>query len=86
MLFRSQADSIRADVPTHLMAPMLDYTLATLQNDSRGMTSAYREFLTNYPSEIGLTREEYDAHKTALESFRQDAAAASGGAESIEPL
>ncbi len=83
---RAQSDSIRASVPAHLMAPMLDYTLASLQGDTGAMTSAYREFLGNYPSEIGQTRGEYEAHKTALESFRQDAAAASGGAESIQPL
>ena len=82
---RAQADSIRAQVPTHLMASMLDFAAYRLESDTSEMNRVYREFLSNYGSETASGRQEYTAHETALNAFLQDAQAASSGASGGAP-
>lgn len=70
---RAHADSIRGQVPTHLMATMLDFALYRLMGDSTGLRAAYEEFKNNYQAETDQARPEYNAHSNALDAFLEDA-------------
>lgn len=79
---RAMADSIRSDVPTHLMATMLDLAYYRLEGDSADLLQTYQDFLANYDSEIAASRPEYRAHDSALEAFLADARGAGSGGSS----
>jgi hypothetical protein len=67
---QAQVDSLRMAVPNHLLATMLDYTVARLAGDSDGQRAAYRAFLDAYDAEMASPREEYVAHEQAIRAFR----------------
>lgn len=74
----AQLDSLRAEAPNHLFAPMLAFTLAQENGDRDGMRAAYSEFLNDYDSEIAAGRLEYEGHRSAIDLFRQSATAGAG--------
>ena len=74
----ARADSIEALVPTHLFAALLRHRAGRLSGSQEWMEQGYREFLQRYDSEIAAGRWEYDVHGRLIESFRADAAAATG--------
>jgi hypothetical protein len=66
---RAQLDSLRAANPNHLLAAMLDFTLAQLAEDEQGRQRAYRAFVDAYEAEIATQKPEYAAHQQAIEAF-----------------
>jgi Double zinc ribbon len=70
---RAQVDSIRQVDPNHLLASMLEYTLHRLTGDSVGINASYRSFLRDYQGEIGTDKQEYQAHRSAIDAFRREA-------------
>lgn len=75
----AQADTIRRAVPTHLFGFMLRARGLELERDSVGARRAYRDFLRNEAAERARKRPEYDDHAENLDSFHEQAAAATGG-------
>lgn len=67
---RAQVDSLRTEVPNHLLGAMLEYTVARLAGDPDGQRRAYRAFLDAYDAEMASPREEYVAHEQAIRAFR----------------
>ncbi len=76
----AQADSLEKESPRHLFAPLIRWEVANRRNDTAAMRRAYRQFLDNYDKEIASGKSEYDAHRTRLEGFREEARGALGAA------
>jgi hypothetical protein len=67
---RAQLDSLRATSPDHLLATMLEFSLAQLAGDEAGRRRAYRTFLDAYDAEFATQQPEYLAHQEAIDAFR----------------
>jgi hypothetical protein len=74
----SQADSIEAAIPNHLFARMLRGRVYRQTNDDQALLAVYRDFLSAYDAEIATNRQEYQAHGSLIETFRNDALRAVG--------
>ncbi len=74
----AQADTIQAEIPTHLFGFVIRGTAAKLAQDSVTLAQAYADYLKNYDAEMNVGRQEYGEHPAILESFRQEASGAGG--------
>lgn len=72
------ADTISAQVPTHLFGFVIRGTAAKLSNDQAALAKEYSGYLKNYDAEVNVGRQEYSEHPAILESFRQEAQSAGG--------
>src|SRR5438552_5128691 len=72
----AQADTIRRAVPTHLFGFMLRARALDLKRDAAGARRAYADFLKNEAAERTRQRPEYGEHAENLDSFHQQATAA----------
>ena len=72
------ADTISAQVPTHLFGFVIRGTAAKLANDKAALATQYAGYLKNYDAEMNVGRQEYSEHPAILESFREEARAAGG--------
>ena len=75
----AQLDSIRLTNPDHLLATMLEFSIAQTASDPAGEEAAYRRFLDAYETERAAARPEYQAHQSALDAFHSAAQQALGG-------
>ncbi|UCD24436.1 MAG: zinc ribbon domain-containing protein [Gemmatimonadota bacterium] len=75
----AQADSIEAMIPNHLFGRLLRGRVYRQSNNQAALVEVYRDFLAVYDSEISTNRQEYQAHQSLIESFREDATRAVGG-------
>jgi hypothetical protein len=73
----AQRDSIRASVPDHLFATLLDAERARLLSDTADLRRAYSRFLETVDQELQSAKPEYADHRPALDDFRQAAAGGS---------
>lgn len=73
---KALADTIAADAPTHLFAPLIRGEAAEQENDSGKLAESYRAFLARYDAEMKAGRREYLEHQPILDQFRSRAAAA----------
>ncbi len=70
------ADSIVAEVPSHLFGPVVRAMVARFTDDPAGVQAAEAQFLRQWDAEIAAGRREYGEHRTMLDEFRRRA---SGG-------
>lgn len=79
----ARADSIEAAVPNHLLAIMLQTSVARLQGNDAAEQQLQRRFLDNFEAQMATGRQEYIDHGRAVEAYRLQAEAdlgvASGG-------
>ena len=71
----AEADTILAAVPTHLYGFLLRARAFEVRGDATRATRAYRDFVRNESAERAAARPEYDAHRTTLDAFAQEARA-----------
>lgn len=71
----AQADSIERSWPGHLFSGMLRGEVAKRRGQRAELGRWYRWFLDRYEREQASGKQEYQDHRTALESFRSDALA-----------
>jgi hypothetical protein len=74
----AEADTILAAVSTHLYGFLLRARASEAQGDAARAARAYRDFVRNETAERARARPEYDAHRTTLEQFAQEARARAG--------
>jgi hypothetical protein len=74
----AHADTIHADIPTHLFGFVIRGTAAKLENDAAALAQAYADYMQHYDAEMNVGRQEYGEHPAILESFRQEALGAGG--------
>jgi hypothetical protein len=67
------ADSIQAEVPTHLFAPVIRAMVARFTDDAAGVKAAEARFLGEWDAEMAAARPEYAEHRTMLDDFRRRA-------------
>jgi tetratricopeptide (TPR) repeat protein len=72
-------ERLRAVVPEHLLASVLEHRLATEENDQAKAERAIERFKAAYDEEIKVDRREYRGHQRQIDQFRQTLGAASGG-------
>src|SRR2546425_349781 len=75
----AQADTIQRMVPSHLFGLMLRARGFELEGDAARARRAYQDFLKNEAAERARKRPEYDDHAENLDSFHQQATAATTG-------
>ena len=75
----AQADTIQRMVPSHLFGLMLRARGFELEGDAARARRAYQDFLKNEATERARKRPEYDDHAENLDSFHQQATAATTG-------
>jgi len=75
----AQADSIEGAIPNHLLSRLLRARVYQQTNDDDALVSVYRDFLSVYDAEILTARQEYQAHGSLIETFRDEAVQAVGG-------
>jgi len=64
-------ERLRAVVPNHLLATLLDYRLATDANDQTKAERAIERFKSHYEDEIQVDRREYREHRPQIDIFRK---------------
>ncbi|NNG17125.1 MAG: zinc ribbon domain-containing protein [Gemmatimonadales bacterium] len=74
----AHADTIQAEIPTHLFGFVIRGTAAKLENDAAALSRAYADYMEHYGAEMNTGRQEYGEHPAILESFRQEALGAGG--------
>lgn len=74
----AHADTIQAEIPTHLFGFVIRGTAAKLARDEAALAQAYADYLEHYDAEMNAGRQEYGEHPAILESFRQEAMGAGG--------
>ncbi len=72
------ADTIRAEVPSHLFSYVIHGTLARQRTDQAALRREQAAFLTHYDSEMASARPEYALHKFILDQFVSEARTAAG--------
>ncbi|MDH3661884.1 MAG: zinc ribbon domain-containing protein [Alphaproteobacteria bacterium] len=74
-------ERLRAIVPGHLLASLLEHRLAMAESDQERAERAVERFEADYQEEIKVDRLEYRDHRPSIERFREqiDAAARDGG-------
>src|SRR5438034_8537007 len=75
----AQADTIQRMVPSHMFGLMLRASGFELEGDAARARRAYQDFLKNEAAERARKRPEYDDHAENLDSFHQQATAATTG-------
>jgi len=76
---RADIAMLRQSVPDHLLAIMLEHTIAKQLGDQDAAAHAYKTFLAAYDAEIVTGRVEYRDHQRGIDSFRRAAKASIGG-------
>ncbi|MDX2261388.1 MAG: zinc ribbon domain-containing protein [Gemmatimonadales bacterium] len=66
-------DSIRAGVPKHLLATIMEATLARAEGRRDAETAALTRFKADYDAEVKAARPEYEERKALLDEFRKAA-------------
>lgn len=74
----AQADTMQQAAPEHLMANMLKSGIELARGNQPAARRAYRAFVEHYESELAKNLPEYQAHRTAIEMFHEEAQAALG--------
>lgn len=74
---REAVRRMKAIVPGHLLASLLEHRLAMDENDQKKAARATERFKANYDDEIKVERLEYRDHQLSIDQFREqiDAAA-----------
>ena len=67
---RAQADTILKEAPNNLMASFLQAIVNDYQGKKAEAEAARAAFRKNYDAEIAKKRDEYEAHRPLLESFK----------------
>lgn len=70
---RALADTILAESPGHLFGYLVRGTAAQIQNDSRTLGQARRDFLARYEEAMRGNRVEYLEHRPAIDEFKGEA-------------
>lgn len=73
------ADTIRAEVPSHLFSYVIHGTLARQRGDAARLAEEQRGFLGHYDAEMAAGRDEYGHHDFIITQFVGEARAAAGG-------
>lgn len=68
---RDAAERMKAIVPGHLLASLLEHRLAMDGNDQGKAASAIEHFKANYDDEIKIDRLEYRDHQLSIDQFRE---------------
>ncbi|MGI9434653.1 MAG: hypothetical protein ACR2Q4_07480 [Geminicoccaceae bacterium] len=68
----SSAERLKAVVPNHLLATLLEHRLAEQAGDQAAAQRAVMRFEDNYDEEIAVDRPEYLHHRSLIEGFRAD--------------
>lgn len=68
----SSAERLKAVVPNHLLAILLEHRLAEQAGDQAAAQRAAMRFEENYDEEITVDRPEYLHHRSLIEGFRAD--------------
>ncbi len=76
---RDAIQRIKAVVPGHLLASLLEHRLALDENDEEEAARAIERFQASYDDEIKIDRLEYRDHQRSIDQFREQIDAASGG-------
>jgi tetratricopeptide (TPR) repeat protein len=71
-------ERMRAVVPDHLLASLLEHRLATDESDQAKAEQAIARFKAAYDEEIKVDRAEYQGHQRQIDLFRQTLGAAAG--------
>ena len=71
-------ERLRAVVPEHLLASLLEHRLALDGNDQAKAEQAIERFKEAYEEEIKVDRPEYRGHQRQIDQFRQTLGAATG--------
>lgn len=66
------ADTIRAELPTHLFSFVIHATLAKQQGDQARYAEERGGFMRNHDAEMAAGREEYGMHRFILDQMLQD--------------
>ncbi|MGI9452775.1 MAG: hypothetical protein ACR2QH_19370 [Geminicoccaceae bacterium] len=69
---RNYADRMKAVVPNHLLAALLEHRLAKADSNSTAAESAIKRFHAHYDEEISTGRPEYEHHRASIEKFRAE--------------
>lgn len=69
---REQIGMIRQRAPSHLLAFILDYTLADRSGNKAAAAAAVAGFTAAYDMEIKTARQEYADHRKTIERFRAE--------------
>ncbi len=72
---KALADTIAAQSPSHLFAPLIRGSVAEQENDTKSLKQAYADFLAHYDAETKANRKEYTDHRPILDDFRTRAMA-----------
>lgn len=67
---RSYTERLKAIVPNHLLAALLEHRLAEAENKPEVAASAAKRFHDHYEEEISISRPEYEHHRASIERFR----------------
>ena len=71
-------ERLRAVVPEHLLASVLEHRLALAEGDQERAERAIEQFKAHYDQEIVIDRLEYRDHQRQIDQFRQQFGAISG--------
>ena len=69
---RDYAERMKAVVPNHLLAALLEHRLAQADSNSTAAESAIKRFHAHYDEEISIGRPEYEHHRASIERFRAE--------------
>ncbi len=72
-------ERLRAVVPEHLLASLLEHRLALEESDQAKAEQAIERFKAAYDDEITVDRPEYRDHQRQIDQFRQTLGSATGG-------
>ena len=72
------AERMKAIVPGHLLASVLEHRVAVDQNDQEGAARAIEHFEANYDEEIEIGRPEYGHFQRLIDHFRSQLDGATG--------
>lgn len=67
---KNYAERLKAVVPNHLLAALLEHRLAEVENKPEVAASAAKRFHDHYDEEISIGRPEYEHHRASIERFR----------------
>ncbi len=73
---RDAAERMKAVVPGHLLASLLEHRLATDENEQEKADRAIERFQAHYDDEIKVDRLEYRDHQRSIDQFREQIGAA----------
>lgn len=69
---RDYTEQLKAIVPEHLLAALLEHRLALQENDQEAALTAIERFNRHYDNEIAIDRPEYQHHRPSIDKFRSE--------------